>query len=395
MQGRFSVLIVILICAASLFLIVPVHADTTYTFYGPYYDNSAVANADVTITLFYANNSVYSFTLSGDGVTADSASIISTSELSKATWNASTVLNYTRVYDFESATDNTVYIHIPDTSLITYSYYFNIADFYGMTKAYLETQTSANGSTWVTVEKKIIDQGTLTFVLTQYYDYTLMITNIKESGSAEYYSLSFTPENDLYIDLPVLSGSFAVAEVQGAQATANRTSATNINLAYTDGDEITDWLYFLIYHEEGSFTIEDYELNLTDTDSYSFTWNQAESEFDYSALVQSSRAGYTYTWRFALPAAPESNPWAGKLDFLGSWPTGFDPDQIIAAGLCLLFLCIGSFKSAALSCALAWIVGGIFIAVGWWQPAIPIWGLGGFLVFIIATEEGKQTVREV
>jgi TM2 domain-containing membrane protein YozV len=68
--------------------------------------------------------------------------------------------------------------------------------------------------------------------------------------------------------------------------------------------------------------------------------------------------------------------------------------QIGAAAIIMLFLCIGSFRSAGACCILAWIIGGIMIFLGWWVTSIPEFALAGFLSILIAIDEGKQSVRE-
>lgn len=371
------------------------NASTTYTIEGPYYDNREVVNGSVTVTLRYANDSIYSFTLTGDGATPDSETIISTNQLTQASWNASTALNYTRFYDFTSSSDTSLDIHIPSPDEIAYVYYFTVSDFYGMTTAYLETQTTDDGSTYYTVERKLINQGTLGFVLTQFYDYNLMFTNDKGDDNFEYYLVTYTPETLLTMDLPVLPGSFPTTIVNGTDVSAIRLNSTTIQASYADGDEITDWLYFEITHLESGFEITDYTLNMSDTDAFTLTWNLADSETDYLLDIQAYRAGYLYEWEFSCPTQPDDNPWDDVFDFLGTWPEGVEPAQIVVSGLVLAFLCVGSVRTLGASCVIAWIIGAIFLAIGWWGPSIPTFILAGVLSVLIAIAEGKETTREV
>jgi hypothetical protein len=372
-----------------------VRADETYYFEGPFYDNREVVDGTVTVNLLYANNTLYSFNLVGDGITADNATIVSTEELIRAYWNASSTLNYTRTYDFTSDSDNFIDIHIPDPDLNAYVYYFTISDFYGMTTAYLETQTSSDNLNWRTVERKIIDQGTLSFVLTQNNRYYLMFTNDKGGGDFQYYMISYTPQSVFTMDLPILPGSFPTDSDSGVVATAIRENSTIIQVDYADSEGVTVWLNFLISHIESGVQVEDYSLNMTYTNEFSLTWNEADADYDYLVDIQSYRNGFLYEWKIVCGVVSETNPWADNLNFLGSWPDGVDPSQIIVSGIVLCFLCIGSVRTLGASCVISWIVGAIFLWMGWWGPAIPTFILAGVLSVLIAIAEGKETTREV
>jgi hypothetical protein len=65
----------------------------------------------------------------------------------------------------------------------------------------------------------------------------------------------------------------------------------------------------------------------------------------------------------------------------------------------MLFLCIGSFRSAGACCILSWIIFGILCFLGWFGVVtpytVPQFALSGFVALIIAIDEGKSQTREV
>lgn len=371
-----------------------VSASTTYTFEGPYYDDRTVVNGAVTVTLRYANDSIYSFDLVGDGATPDSETVVSSSVLTTASWNASTALNMTRVYDFLGASDNSLDIHIPTVDGFTYEYVFSVSDFYGLKEPYIETLTTDDGSTWYSVERKAVQSGTMTFVLTQYYDYLVRLYN-DPNGDVAYYDWTFKPQNVLTNDIIITAGMFPAENLTGVLATAIRTDETTITVTYEDGDEITDWLYLQISHYVGGFEVLDYYINVSDTDSYSLVWNTADSETEYRVYIESYRNSDLWDWSFSVGVLASSNPFDGILDFLGTLPEGVDGSQLVASGIIIAFLCIGSFRSVGASCVVAWIVGGILLFLGWWGPSIPTFILAGVLSVLFAIDEAKETTREV
>jgi hypothetical protein len=84
------------------------------------------------------------------------------------------------------------------------------------------------------------------------------------------------------------------------------------------------------------------------------------------------------------------------------WPEGMTSTniaQLIGATLVMMFLCIGSFKSAGPCCMLSWIIFGILMFLGWIgiaSPyAIPQFAISGFVGILIMIDEGKRDSREV
>lgn len=381
----------------------------TYTLNGPYYDGGDVANADIGIAIQWINGSTYYLNLSANGITPDTDTIYSTSPALLMTWNASTTLNLTRIFEFTTAETQEYNITIPVPVLPIGTYAFSITDFYGMTNPYLQTSISPDGTNQWPVERRSLNaSSTVTFVFTQYGTYTITIQC--DQGSISYI---FTAENVFSTDYPILAGAFPVANTTIPVFTAQRLNSSLIGVAFADATETTNWLFVNITHKQGSGIIYDYSTNNTGS-SQAIYWNLADSRLAYIVTGIADINGEEKTWIIQVPKLPTENPWLGVFDFLGNengtlpyYHTGF-PDgmsslqiaQLVAAGIILFFLSIGSFKSAGACCVLAWIVAGIMLAIGWFgggtvYASIPLFSLAGVLSIIVVLYEGKETVGSI
>ena len=394
------------------------------TLYGPYYesDNVAVGQAasgqTVNCTLFYANQTIYQFFLNSSVGVAGNLAVSSTSPFVQLIWNASSTLNYMRVYRFISnVTTDTIHLFIVDPDKPSCVYTFSVTDFYGMINPYLETRVSPDGVNNYVVERTSLGDGggSVSFVLTQYQMYSL--TFICSQGS---YTQSFTASTlgtpgQYPVSLNVLSGNFPLSNATSVlTAEANRVNGTSVLVIYIDPSGNTSWVYVQISHMQGVTQIVDYVVNSTGS-AQNFLWMLGDSTVNYLVSVQAYSGGELYTWNLAAGTSYSgSNPFSGLFDFLGSsvgtlpqvqtgWPVGmttFQIGQLAAACIIMLFLCIGSFRSAGACCILSWIVAGVMVYLGWFgggtaYASIPEFALAGFLSVFIAIQEGKETTREV
>lgn len=402
-------LLVLISCICAPFLIKMAKADAyTYTFLGPYYDGGDVANACAGIAVQWVNGSVYYFNLTADGVTPDSVEFVSTEPARLMTWNASTLLNLTRVIEFTEETTQSYHVCIPPAVLPTGTYAFSLTDFYGMTNPFLQTSVSPDGvESWVVERRSMNTSSTVTFVMTQYGTYTLTI----QCGEGSI-TQTFTAENVFTQDLPVLAGSFPISNSTLPTFTAQRLNASLIGIAYADATEETNWLFVNITHKQGTIVIYDFSANDTGS-SQTVLWNLADADLAYTVTGIADIGGTEKTWIVPVPKLPPENPWLGVFDWLGNengtmphvhtgFPDGMSSAQIaqlVAAFLITFFLSIGSFKSAGACCVISWIVGGIMLYLGWFgggtvYASIPNFALAGVLSIIIVLTEGKDTVRE-
>lgn len=393
MRLRYSLILMLLVCFVALpFLSLPANADTyTYTLIGPLYDDgSVIPDGSINVNIRYINGAILNFSMTNAGSTANITTLSSSTRATEMIWSQTIPLNYTRVYTFLSSGDGeTVYLHEPNfAETPAYIYTFNVADFYGMQNPYLETSIS-NGTGVNVVERQSLNTtGIVSFVLTQYYTYSL--TFRCDQGV---YTQTFLASNTFINNLQVLGGAFPNSYTNSSDVSAIRLNSTTITINYSDPDLVTEWLYIRITHIDGVDIIEDFSVNETLINSYSNTAT-VDNETDYYVQVQTLRYNVITEYDIACPILYAVNPFTGLLDFLGSWPTGFDPSQLIASGIILLCLGLGSFKSAGVSCILAWLIGGIMIVIGWWETSIPLWTLAGVLSIFVMIDEGKSTTRD-
>ena len=368
-----------------------VHAQTyyTYTLHGPYYDDgSVVNNGQMGVTVLYANDSITRFWMNNTGLAVNTTVIVSTNQAVQILWTSG-IANVSRVYYFLSnATTDEVYLHVVSSQVPAFVYTFNIADLVGMRNPYLQTSIS-NGSMNQAVERQSIGGiGIASFVMAQYGTYTL--TFICDQGTM---SQSFIAETTFSVNLQVLAGAFPTSFTNQSAASATRLNSTAIQINYTDPDAATTWIYVAITHQVGATTIIDYTDNQT-ANSYTTTAT-VDNQTDYYVQIQALRYNQVTQWNFVCPAPLTStNPFTGLLDFLGSWPPGIDPAQLIGAAIIMVFLCIGSFRSAGVSCVLAWIAMGILMAMGWFSAGVPMFAFAGVFSIIVVIDEGKSTTRD-
>jgi hypothetical protein len=382
-----------------------------YNFEGPFYMNGNIATGNTVVcNLLWSNYTTSQFTLT----TAAPEVITSSVQLYQMTWNSSSVSGYTNTSLIEfipstTATTQTVSVFIPNTSLPFGLYTFSITDFAGMTNPYLRmTINNASGLNSAMAEQVNLDTvGSPVFVMTQYYTYTL--TFICDQGT---YSRQFTAESSFTETLPVLAGAFPTANVTTPTTLVERINATMIGISYDDPSLSTSAITVDITHKSGVSTIADYSLSTTGN-SATILWNGALSGMNYNVNFTAVINGVSYIWVLVAPEEGRANPFLGVFDFLGKntatmphvqtgWPEGMTSAQIaqiIGASVVMLFLCIGSFRSAGACCMLSWIIFGIMLWLGWLNIAtpyaIPQFAFSGFVGILIMIDESKQTTREV
>jgi len=384
--------------------------------HGPYYeDGTAAAGDTISCTIYYANNTAYQFTMNSSVGEVTNIALSSTSSFVQLQWNASSTLNYTRIYRFiANVTSDEVNLYIPRSTQPSFVYTFSITDFYGMSNPYLESRISPDGVNNYVVERAdLAEGGTVTFIMTQYQMYSLAF--VCDQGT---YSQSFTAQiqgtpGQYAVSLNVLAGNFPSTNATTTLfSEATRLNSTTVSLSYVDPTGNTSWVYVQIYHNQGSSAIVDYTVNNTGSVQL-ILWQLAQEGIDYYVYVQAYSGGELHTW--TLPTGTSysnSNPFLGLLDFLGQptdtvpyvqtgWPLGMTSAQIaqlIGAFIVMLFLCIGSFKSAGVCCIVSWIIFGVLMYLGWMGTVtpytIPMFAFSGFVALFIAIDEGKATVRE-
>lgn len=357
-----------------------------YIFQGPYYDDGALSSDTITATAYYVNGNPYTFSLKGPNA---ATTINAALPLTSITWNDSSSANYTRLISFpttQPAIQN-LRLFITDPNKPSTLYTFPLIIFTGITNAYLQVKTSVSGASYIIEQRNVSSTGSPSFVMQQYQTYTLSLTC--DQGI---YTQDFTAENIFSNNFILTSGSFISNTTAAPTASAARTSSTALTVKYLDPNATTTWLYVQITHLAGGNTIIDFTDNQT-ANTYTTT-QTVDNATDYTVQIQTYRDGTITEWDIPCPVTSGSNPFAGLFNYLGTWPAGIDPAQIVAAVIIMLFLAIGSYGSAGVSCILSWIITGILMAIGWFTMGGPLFVFAGILSILVVLDESKKTARE-
>jgi hypothetical protein len=372
--------------AATLYVTYTV-GDLSYTIIGPYYDDTGGVASDTVNVIVYSNSSApVTFALSGANGSAQTRTVYLTEVATYLVWNASSSSsNYTRTYDFMGESSGTVYIYISNPAVPSYPYTFVITDFFGMQNPYLESTITLGNTTYILERKNINTIGTVSFVMTQWSTYGLRF--VCDQGT---YTLTFIAETSFTTSLPVLTGAFPTSNYTTPYAYALRETDSDIYVYYDNPDNNTVWAYFNITHRVGSIDILDYTANQT-ASTYSFTWTEAYISTEYDVCIVAQHNSTSVTWRFNCAAAvTNTNPIGDLMDSLGTWPAGLAANTLPAAALILFGVGIFSYRSAGLSCGVGFILGCVFLYLGWWNIGVSTLGFSGFVTAIVWITESKK-----
>jgi hypothetical protein len=281
-------------------------------------------------------------------------------------------------------------------------------DFAGMTNPFLRASITTDGSTYhILQQANLTSNSAPTFVLAQYGTYELSF--ICNEGT---YTQTFTAQNIFSITLPVFSGFFQSQNTTTASTIVERINSSMVGITYYDPSNTTQWVYIIVTHRSGSTTVNDYSTNNTGN-SQIILWNDADSDKSYNVNVTALIGTTEYVWMLIAPTTPNTNPFLGIFDFLGptvstmphytsGWPFELDSAaiaQLAGSAIIMLFLTIGSFRSAGACCILSWIIAGVLMYMGWWgnstvtYSTVPMFVFAGFIGFFIHLGEAKQTER--
>lgn len=391
--AKTKALAIILAIAITAFLSCAslVSGQTTYTyiFQGPFYLSGSVDSQDsVQCNIKWSNLTVSNVNLSSSSFTQ----IISTNYwIKEVTWNSSTAQNFTSqlVYSQPTSTSSIpINIYVPDPNQPFFLYTFPITSFVPLTNGYLAMHINIAGVSNTMAEQVSLDAaGVPTFVMQQFQTYTLTVTC--DEGT---YSQQFSAQNIQSTTISILGGSFGTNTTGKLEASAERVANDKINLYYNDPNSTTTSINALIYHQYG--TSKTYDFNQTVSGSNYNATITVDAGTEYFAVITSVKSGETLVYKYTCPITViPANYFDGLFDFLGNWPAGFDPAQIFAAGIIVCCLGVGSKWSTGFSCVAAWIMTGIFMALGLFTIGIPMLFVSGvFAIFIVLKESKEQSM---
>jgi len=368
----------------------PEPGAVTYIVHGPFNEDGTVYNGYVTVKLHKPYEVLASYVLDGTGGVEDNETIVLDQPASFFSWNV-TSYNYSRSYYLLGDSFEELWVFIPSTEEPAYNYLFTITDFYGMIDPYLQTTINVEGAQRIVERRSLATTDSVTFLLTQWHRYGL--TFVCDQGT---YSQEFLAESVFSNNLVVLAGAFPVANVSiGIAATAVRTSDSTITVTYADSNEMTISLYMEISHRSGGTDILDYSSTTTGS-SQTLTWTDAVAEWDYDVYLEAYRSDNTYIWNLPVPSlSTSSNPFGGLISALGTFPTGFNADQIPAAIIIVGVLAIFSVYSSTAGIALSIIVAGVLGVLGFFVISATNLVFAGFVAIMAHIGESKKTEREV
>lgn len=364
----------------------------TYVIHGPYWDNGTLYNGTVYVN-FFAGGSLYNtYTLTSTGLAEDNETITIGYEGDFFRWNITESGNETRSYYLLGENFEELWIRIPNTAESAYYYYtFTITDFYGMTNPYIQFSKNIGGTNYIIETRSLATVGIVTVYLEQWETYT--ITFLCDQGS---YSQGWMAESMFTVSLQVLAGSFPIDDAGiGIAAWCNRTADTTVTVYYTDSEEATVWLYMEISHRSGSIDILDYTSNTTGY-IQTLTWTDAEADRDYDIYLQAYTGEVYYEFNLvASSISSEGNPFSGLFNALGTWPDGFDADQLPAAIIIILVLAIFSVYSHTIGIVLSLIIAVILGILGFFTITASSVVFAGFVAVMAHLGESKKMEREV
>jgi hypothetical protein len=219
-----------------------------YIVHGPYYENGAVANAFVNITLQIENMASNSTYLNGTDGVADTLDFQVEQRGVFFTWNISSAAsNYTRTFYLTSATFEEIYIFIPNTSEeAAYLYTFSLASFgVDLNGSYIESILNVAGENRIVERQKADALNTIPFWFVWARHYSLrFVCSLGSYTWADFIALSETSQN-----LIVSRSMFPITIDQFTlYASAVRMNSTWIQVNYTNPLNSTSWVYIAIKH---------------------------------------------------------------------------------------------------------------------------------------------------
>jgi len=358
-----------------------------YIVHGPYYENGAVANAFVNLTLQIENMDSNSTYLNGTDGVIDTLDFQVEQRGIAFTWNISALtLNETRMYYLTSATFEEIYIYIPDAGETYNLYLINIFDFAGLSNATVETQINVGGYTR-TVERQELDvSNPMPFYLSWAHHYGLKISS--DQGS---YTWNIAPTSEQTINKVAEKGMFPIS-IPGLDVTvqAGWMNSTHIQANYTDSESLTTWINVIFRHRiTGGTWTDDYSLNQTGN-TVQVNWYSADDETDYRVLVQAMRNGTETNSTIFLPhPAATSNPWDNAFtDLFDDLP--FPAKNLIGIAIVFFFAGIFSVADRVLGVFVVVIVAGIMTYIGMLDISWTLVGTTAFIVVLAGIEESKR-----
>ncbi len=325
-------------------------APCIYTFHGPFNEETGLKDGNITVWIYPAEATPYSFTLDGTyGITEEQPPICFRVNIAD--------YNYTRYYVPITPYED-IYVFKPNDPYYYYS--VDLLDLVGVQNAYLESYIALNGSTFTVERHHFIAGNKIPYLLTWGKTYGFRI--ICTQGVYDFGYVIPTTEETLVFTLTNLNFPSDYTSYEDISLSATRVTDTLINILYEDTAERTNNVDVTVYRV-GPQNVWIQEHEAQSSNILDITWNQAEANQDYIVEFIVDHADYgVLTWTFPCPSlAGGGNPW--DLSFLGDWP--IDSTQIIGVALTLFVFSCFTTKNAHIGVLAEIITAAFFTYIGW------------------------------
>lgn len=355
-----------------------------YVVHGPYYENGAVADCTVNVTLQIENMASNSTILNGTDGVADTVTFQIEQLGVSLSWNITTTLNMTRYIQLTSASSQEYWIFLPDPDTPCYLYTITLNDFVGITDATLESQTVLSGF-YKTVEREPFVAGnSMPFYLSWGKHYAFVLTCDK--GTKTW--LNIVPAATSDIQLVITLDDFPIMlQTLNVSISVIRQNNTCVSVSYSDSDFETTNGTVTIWHSD-NYTDTTDNVTTWNGDTLNLDWYTAEETVDYWVNITATKNGQTYNWVLTAPHIITVEPWAGIFDPLGVWPV---PSQYLA-GAFVLFTVMALFTQANMAGGLIFsvIVAAILNYIRWLNVSWSLIAVAFAMAIIVALEEARK-----
>lgn len=356
----------------------------SYIVHGPYYENGAVADCTVNVTLQIAYMASNSTILNGTDGVADTVTFQIEQLGVSLSWNITTTLNMTRYIQLTSASSQEYWIFLPDPDTPCYLYTITLNDFVGITDATLESQTVLSGF-YKTVEREPFVAGnSMPFYLSWGKHYAFVLTCDK--GTKTW--LNIVPAATSDIQLVITLDDFPIMlQTLNVSISVIRQNNTWVSVSYSDSDFETTNGTVTIWHSD-NYTDTTDNVTTWNGDTLNLDWYTAEETVDYWVNITATKNGQTYNWVLTAPHIITVEPWTGIFDPFGVWPV---PSQYLA-GAFVLFTVMALFTQANMAGGLIFsvIVAAILNYIRWLNVSWSLIAVAFAMAIIVALEEARK-----
>jgi len=322
-----------------------------YVFRGPFNEKTGLKEGNITVWVYPVDATPYNFTLDG------TYTLNETQRPLYFRFNLSEY-NFSRFHvprsDYEE-----IYVFVPEDPY--YYYLIDLIDLVGVSNGYFETYITVNGTSYTIERRQIIHGNKLPFVFTWGWEYGFRV--VCDQGTYDLGHHTPLTEQTITVTLSPFSFPSGYTVYENITLTANRTSNTQIVVAYEDSAERTNYVNVTIYRVASKNTLIKEYSTQQDTNTLSLEWNEAEADRDYVVKIIVNHADYgTLSWTFNCHrTSAGSNPW--DFDFLGTWPV--NSSQIIGFALVMCVFACFSVKDSALGLFVGIVVAAFLVYIGW------------------------------